>query len=410
MNQPAFQLRVISGPNSGSDLPLEPATYRVGRGDHCDIILDDATIAEEHLTLIVTEHGVEIERVHGSLQLDGHEFTGGQLPVRQPLLLGTTQIAIATAEDREPIHPQPVAINPEMKPESEANETKPEKKVSLPNRYTQIVTAVSISLIIAVLSLLIVSNFTSDPSEDDQAQQTVEEQLWEIVKTHQDSSNLKIEQNRRGWTVAGYVRTREEKEQLEEEFEELLPADSIRIFDSESLAIQAGNVLRALDLDLLAQPGEKVGEVLVKGIMNDLSAWESQKSRLLSDVPDILRLVDEVMEPGAEPAKTLTSTAARQTRPLPRPPRTTNVPNSPRPSARQKRQAAARASSPPSAPKPELNIESISVGSASWIVLQDGLRLMPGGRIDGWMIVNIDDEKVTLEKNQYRYFVRYRDP
>lgn len=61
-----FDLRVIRGPMTGTDINLHPGTLSIGRDPCCDIFLNDMTVSREHATLEVGQ-GPSIIRDQGSV-------------------------------------------------------------------------------------------------------------------------------------------------------------------------------------------------------------------------------------------------------------------------------------------------------------------------------------------------------
>lgn len=76
MNQPGrLELRVLSGPHVGAALELGPGRYVVGRGDNCDLVLADDSVAERHLALVIRAGSgplaVTVRPLEGRVFLDG---------------------------------------------------------------------------------------------------------------------------------------------------------------------------------------------------------------------------------------------------------------------------------------------------------------------------------------------------
>lgn len=46
-------LKILSGPSEGAQIDLEPGQYLIGRGDNCDLVLDDEHVSDQHFQLVI---------------------------------------------------------------------------------------------------------------------------------------------------------------------------------------------------------------------------------------------------------------------------------------------------------------------------------------------------------------------
>jgi type III secretion system YscD/HrpQ family protein len=132
-------LKVISGPNSGAEFALQPAsTYILGKDPNlCDIVFQDLSVSRQHSRLIVDEENhlfIEDLGSRNGILINGELITERHSVSAQDLIaLGTTSFLMI---DREQIHEtiiSPPSI-PSIKLEEEqpsvaaAAETAPEKR------------------------------------------------------------------------------------------------------------------------------------------------------------------------------------------------------------------------------------------------------------------------------------------
>ncbi|MCP5315855.1 MAG: hypothetical protein H6955_20020 [Chromatiaceae bacterium] len=106
-------LRLLSGFQSGAEVLLSSGQYSIGSGDENDVVLQDATIAPEHLLLRIDTGGLWVEARDRDVATSGGLLASGEgkeLPFGSVIGLGRTFIAIGaegTDWDSLPI-PEPV--------------------------------------------------------------------------------------------------------------------------------------------------------------------------------------------------------------------------------------------------------------------------------------------------------------
>ena len=57
-----YILKFLSGPHLGAEVTLTPGEYLIGRGDQCDIVLDDQDLAPVHARLALSAAGAADSR------------------------------------------------------------------------------------------------------------------------------------------------------------------------------------------------------------------------------------------------------------------------------------------------------------------------------------------------------------
>ncbi|MCY1019586.1 sigma 54-interacting transcriptional regulator [Pyxidicoccus sp. MSG2] len=102
-----LKLLVISGPDVGRSVPLEPGQYRIGSSPSCEIALSDKTVSRQHLRLEVREDGVRAVDAgsrNGSF-CEQMRFSELEVRVGAVLQVGTTEFKLVPEESRERIIP-----------------------------------------------------------------------------------------------------------------------------------------------------------------------------------------------------------------------------------------------------------------------------------------------------------------
>lgn len=100
---PVLQLRVVSGVDAGTILPLTPGRHLLGRGSGCALVLADPEVSRIHVELVVSTDGVHVRKVSETNQacLSGTALTGEpsafRLGSRLELGRSVLQLAVATA-------------------------------------------------------------------------------------------------------------------------------------------------------------------------------------------------------------------------------------------------------------------------------------------------------------------------
>jgi len=111
-------LKVISGPNSGAEFPLQRgSTYILGKDPHlCDVVFQDLSVSRQHARLVVDEENhlfIEDLGSRNGVLVNGELTTGRRAITSQDLVaLGTTSFLMI---EREQIH-ETIISTPVMMP------------------------------------------------------------------------------------------------------------------------------------------------------------------------------------------------------------------------------------------------------------------------------------------------------
>jgi pSer/pThr/pTyr-binding forkhead associated (FHA) protein len=92
----APRLVVLSGPSTGQslDIPPPPARVRVGRGEECQLVLAEDTIAREHIELLHDLDGVLLQSLgsDGSVDINGQRVSQRRLRDADEIVIGATRL------------------------------------------------------------------------------------------------------------------------------------------------------------------------------------------------------------------------------------------------------------------------------------------------------------------------------
>ncbi|EAU65344.1 response regulator HsfA [Stigmatella aurantiaca DW4/3-1] len=102
-----LKLLVLSGPDVGRSVSLEPGAYRIGSAPSCEIALSDKTVSRQHLRLEVREDGVRAVDAgsrNGSY-CEQMRFSELEVRVGAVLQVGTTEFKLVPEESRERVVP-----------------------------------------------------------------------------------------------------------------------------------------------------------------------------------------------------------------------------------------------------------------------------------------------------------------
>ncbi len=91
-----FILKVLSGPHLGAEVQLAAGEYRIGRDLECDVVLSDHSLAPEHALLAITADGFRVQSLAGEVVIERrlHEDPARLLPFFTMLGLGTTVLTV----------------------------------------------------------------------------------------------------------------------------------------------------------------------------------------------------------------------------------------------------------------------------------------------------------------------------
>jgi len=82
-----------TGPHAGTEITLEGERIRLGRGTGVDILVDDASVSQEHAALELTATGYRIRDLGSTngIRLNGAQVTAAELKHGDRVLLGSVE-------------------------------------------------------------------------------------------------------------------------------------------------------------------------------------------------------------------------------------------------------------------------------------------------------------------------------
>lgn len=105
MDNQRYILKVFSGPHLGAEALLEPGDYEVGRSEQCDIIFNDAVVAQKHALLSISSNGLTVAAIEQPVYVDGKavsDSNGGRVDLYQAITVGTTHFGIGLDDEDWP--------------------------------------------------------------------------------------------------------------------------------------------------------------------------------------------------------------------------------------------------------------------------------------------------------------------
>jgi pSer/pThr/pTyr-binding forkhead associated (FHA) protein len=109
------RLVVVQGPNVGSVYPLVEHKLLIGRGEECQIALDDASVSRVHVEVLRTEHGLMIldQGSSNGLRINGADLPSAMLRSGDVVELGDVRLKFIPAGVEDVVmQASPVAAHP----------------------------------------------------------------------------------------------------------------------------------------------------------------------------------------------------------------------------------------------------------------------------------------------------------
>jgi len=101
------RLRVLFGPDAGTEVDLPSVGVVVGADPACDVVLNDAAVSKRHATIAPSAAGFEVVDLasRNGTWLDGVGLTRASVPLGTTLRLGTSLVQLLPAEKSVEIEP-----------------------------------------------------------------------------------------------------------------------------------------------------------------------------------------------------------------------------------------------------------------------------------------------------------------
>lgn len=147
---------VVQGPEVGAVYPLTEQKLLVGRGEECQIALDDASVSRIHLEVIRTEHGLMVldQGSSNGLRINGTDLPSAMLRSGDLLELGDVRLKFVPAgvEDVPVAFGDPAALVAEASQAHVSMRTAPGRSMPAVALFTVGVVALGVAVVMAVRS------------------------------------------------------------------------------------------------------------------------------------------------------------------------------------------------------------------------------------------------------------------
>ena len=437
----SWLLKVVDGPVKGAEVALiEGTRVKVGSSSACDIVLPDASLAEEAFELDVSE---------GTVTLITPDGTQSQLTPFEIRDFGTTAVAIGPADEPwgELVRPAPVAEaakpEPEPEPEKPAEEEKKPRSSVFGIAVSRVLLAVAAVVVVVLLlgALALMRGCSRTDSHRDETVETRILSLEEIAAQH----GLKLEKDGDVRILKGNLRRRTERLAIRALALASDPRCKLDLTDDQTLlqacndvltlysegkvkAVSASNrvvrvaghvsdsdqlerLLRAIDEDVRG-----VERVDVRGVsVNDMFAVPTP----IEERPVEQRIV-EVRVPGTSETNVVTNVVYVSAAAAERPAQATSAAPVATPVATPSAAPVATPVPVPASPRSAtpgrlptitkvagkragLPFEGILTKPYPCVVLRDGLRILEGARVGAVKVVSIEADRLVLDDNGRLY-------
>ena len=96
-------LKILTGPHVGSEAILSSGVYLLGRDEHCDIILHDTSLEEQHFQIIINEDKVSLGILSKDrpCYLDGEKIDSDSIEIKPYQVVSTGTLFFALGHARE---------------------------------------------------------------------------------------------------------------------------------------------------------------------------------------------------------------------------------------------------------------------------------------------------------------------
>ena len=308
-------LKILSGSSEGAQIDLEPGEYLIGKGDQCDLVLDDHNVAQQHFVLTITEETAELRlladdntaatppRFNGALD----DTTQWPLDAVSVISLDTFHFVLAPAgedlsqvvipepietpisaeeETAEPETPEALATDPVDRPLA----TKYPLADAIRSFGNKVALTISLGVVVVTASAMMVSNSEPEPVIEPRASvQELEDILNSAGIEHVD-----LEQQGERLIVRGFVADEGEKKRIADVLIDEQPFDyAVTNLAQLKQAAELSLVAHGLK-DIHVEQGDKPGTLRVSGVSPDREKWKKVLLSLKNDLPLVSEWDDQV--------------------------------------------------------------------------------------------------------------------
>lgn len=428
MNQsPVIELRIFTGIHAGARAALAPGRFVLGAAPACDLILCDPGVGQRHAELRHDDSGWSLF----PLETDAGIPVGGvRLAPGVGVSIGSVLIALeaanvpwqmpsAVATTPAPVSAPAVTALPAESRQTESGQ--PVKEAVRPRRqfaWLFVPGAAVLAVLLAIgLALMPVDEAPLPLPAVQQTDALV--QALAVVQRLEMTQRAQVEQGADGRIlVSAMLLDDAEYEKLAEALAQLNPRPALKVSSEQALIESVHEALRARSSDLAAEylgagrfrlkgrvSSDAEGETLLQALAAELPAVRAFESDLLSADRLSAQLLDELREQGGAALhgqwqddvfvvsarvahheqlqweQALLRIDERYGRLI-------------RFAVRTDWQGGGSEDLP-------FRIQSIVGGAMPYVVLTDGRKILPGGRVKGWRLAGIDGSQVVFDEPRH---------
>ena len=320
----AYELRIYTGIHAGARAPLTTGCYVLGSSSACDFILCDQGIADRHAELQCDPEGWVLRGLaeNGDIPTDGV-----RIPLRSGIAIGPVVVAIdetGSAWGEIPSVVQLKATVPDESPVASSKRREPslkepllqEPNVSTPSAATDAFAVknkwlpfLALSLTVCVVSLvLLVSMFHAGGATDSNVvakcpEQTAsdpasqEARALKVIEAMNLTQRTQLRRKDDGTlSIKAVLLTDEEYEQLGIALSEIKPQPLLEIMNEQDLLQEVRDILQAKEPDLNAEYLGN-GRFRIQGKVSSNEVRNELQERLQGQLPMALSFENELMTP-----------------------------------------------------------------------------------------------------------------
>ncbi|MDR1256008.1 MAG: type III secretion system inner membrane ring subunit SctD [Puniceicoccales bacterium] len=306
-------LKILSGNHQGAEVVFGDEKVVIGSGEDSDIILSDSMIEAHHAEITFSPTGVTIKPLDGKTFVDGKLVKEESQTVEafQFITIGSTHIVFGPSGEPWPSISAMDAPTLERSDEivaemnqaeaasaeniDDAIKTKPSDLKKIKAKRTWIIGISSAFVFAFALSLLV---FLSMFSEEKKIPEKPEPMKLITNKLREMGLNDTISVDTDGgtFTVIGYTDTNAELTVLRSELPKITPKMKMKLYSEERLVADMYDLMSNIPSNPKVEC-IKPGIFLISGYVYDKDAWDKVRRRIMSDIPGILDIQDEVVLP-----------------------------------------------------------------------------------------------------------------
>lgn len=312
-------IKVIAGPHQGAEISLGEGKALVGSDDDCDVVLHDVLIAPQHFELEFggAGTGVSAAPLGGRVFVNGKRIKEGRQNVPNfafisaggthlvvgpekgpwPLLSAADVPELEKAQDEEKEKSDDASEASDNLPENADHEqtTDSEKAGNVPPTAKRRTAWVGVLLGCLLLAGWYIAwqNMMPGLNPDAAAAPTAVEKASLALAKAGVRQQVRIEEMGDKILATGYVDTDMKQREVLALLRETVPGVLTRVWSLEKVASTARSLLNAQKLSLQVN-GLRDGELRISGMVGSTEEWERVKQMLLTEVPGLSGIDDQV--------------------------------------------------------------------------------------------------------------------